>query len=133
MIRLKLLSIESDDEIGPIIVINLNNKKYGFCFCHRKKDRTIWFFGLERFFCSRCLGILLGGFTGIFLAIIGYNLNIVISFLFLIPLIIDGLLQAYGFRESNNLIRIVTGFLFGFGLQSIIGTLVIFLKHILSL
>ncbi|RPI37830.1 MAG: DUF2085 domain-containing protein [Methanoregulaceae archaeon] len=37
----------------------------GFCFCHRRKDRSIWFFGREKVLCSRCLGILLGGTAGL--------------------------------------------------------------------
>lgn len=125
---MKLLKIEWDDEIGPIVIVNLNNKNYGFCFCHKMKDRSIWFFGLEKIFCSRCLGIIIGGIIGILLAISGFFLNVFFSIIFLLPLIIDGLYQATGKKESTNFVRLITGFLFGLGLQSIVGTITIFLR-----
>lgn len=122
---MNLLKIEWDNEIGPILVVNICNKNLGFCFCHQRKDRSIWFFGLERIFCSRCLGIIIGGFIGIFFAILGYTLDAFFSGLFLLPLIIDGLYQATGKRESTNLIRLITGFFFGFGLQSIVRIIIV--------
>jgi len=39
-----------------------------------------------------------------------------ISFLLLIPAGFDGLTQLFGFRESNNYLRLITGLLGGLGL-----------------
>jgi uncharacterized membrane protein len=125
---LKLIQIKWDDEIGPILYLNINNRTFGFCFCHRRKDRTFWFFGLERVFCSRCLGIVVGGTVGILISLLGFRFDALLSLPLLVPLIIDGVSQASGKRESTNLIRFVTGFLFGFGLQSIVGTIVTLLR-----
>lgn len=125
---MKLLKIIWDKEIGPILIVNLYNQDFGFCFCHRKKDRSICFFGLERIFCSRCLGIIIGGIIGIFFAILGHQLDTFFSLFFLLPLIVDGLYQAVRKRESSNLKRIITGFIFGFGLQSIVGIIVMQLR-----
>ena len=38
----------------------------------------------------------------------------------MIPLVIDGFSQLLGHRESNNGIRLITGFLFGFGMTIIL-------------
>lgn len=125
---MKLIKIEWDDNIGPILFLNIRNRKFGFCFCHRRKDRTIWFFGLERIFCSRCLGIIIGGTLGILISLLGFRFDALLSLVLLIPLIIDGMSQAEGKRESTNLIRFGTGFLFGLGLQSVVGTIVSMLR-----
>ena len=46
-----------------------------------------------------------------------YRIDLIWSVLLLLPLVLDGFLQAFHFHESNNAIRLVTGFLFGVGLQ----------------
>ena len=117
LVILKLLIFEWDTDIGPILFLNIENRSFGFCFCHRRKDRSIRFFGLEHFFCSRCLGILIGGTVGLVFVIFQYQIEIILSVLLMLPLIIDGFLQAFHYRESNNVSRLITGFLFGIGLQ----------------
>ncbi len=117
LIFLELLTVEWDTDIGPIVFLNIENKRFGFCFCHRKKDRSIWFFGLEHFFCSRCMGILIGGSIGLVFVIFQYRIDLIWSVLLMLPLILDGFLQAFHYRESNNIIRLITGFMFGVGLQ----------------
>ena len=107
---MKLLKLEWDSNIGPILFLNIKNRKFGFCFCHRLKDRSIWFLGLEKVFCSRCLGILFGGITGLILAIFQYRIEFLWSVLLMIPLIIDGFSQALNYRDSNNVFRFITGF-----------------------
>lgn len=89
----------------------------GFCFCHRRKDRSIWFFGREKVLCSRCLGILLGGTAGLLCVICHEQIDPVWSLLLLLPMVIDGFLQLFHTRESTNAVRLVTGFMFGFWLQ----------------
>ena len=93
------------------------------------KDRSIWFFGLEKILCSRCLGILIGGTIGLILVINKYQIEIIWSVLLILPLIIDGFSQALKYRESNNVIRLITGFLFGLGLQFFLSTLFAVIKN----
>ena len=126
---MNLLKLEWDNDIGPILFLNIKNCKFGFCFCHRIKDRSIWFFGLEKVFCSRCLGILFGGIIGLILAIFQYRIELVWSVLLMIPLIIDGFSQALNYRDSNNVIRFITGFFFGIGLQFFLATLFALIKN----
>jgi len=126
---LELLSLEWDTEIGPILFLNIENRRFGLCFCHRRKDRSIWFFGLEKIFCSRCLGILVGGTIGLGCVIYQYRIDLIWSLLLLLPLIFDGFLQAFHYHESNNVIRLITGFLFGIGLQFFLAVFIDVLRN----
>ena len=107
-----------DNRIGPIIFIKFFNKRIALTICHRDPSRSIWFFGLEHYFCSRCIGIIFGGILG-FLLLAVYNVKILFIYFIILslPLVLDGFTQLSGLRESTNGIRIVTGFLAGFGLN----------------
>ena len=110
------ISIKWEDRIGPILYINIKNIIFGFCLCHRKKERSFHFLGLENFLCSRCLGILIGGIIGFIVRFLGFFLPFIWSVIFLLPLISDGLLQAFSVKPSNNSLRFITGLLCGFGI-----------------
>ncbi|HLC63061.1 MAG TPA: DUF2085 domain-containing protein [Candidatus Nanoarchaeia archaeon] len=99
--------------IGPILTLNIKGKAYGICLCHKIKERSLSFLGLEKFFCSRCLGILSGSVLAILLHFLRYNLSLGIAGIFTIPMLVDGFSQYLGFRRSNNILRLITGILFG--------------------
>jgi uncharacterized membrane protein len=115
----QLIKFRWDKQIGPIVSLQIFNKQFAFCACHRLPERSIKFFGLEKFFCSRCLGILFGGFIGFLFIIFNFHIPISYAIILMIPLIVDGLTQAAGMRESSNLLRLVTGLLFGFALMGV--------------
>jgi uncharacterized membrane protein len=110
------ISIQWEDRIGPILYIGIKGTTFGFCLCHRRKDRSFHFLGLENFLCSRCLGALIGGIIAIIFRFEGILFPVLWSVVFVIPLIIDGLHQAIFNKESNNLVRFITGILCGYGL-----------------
>lgn len=101
--------------MGPIFSINVNDKLFSLCICHRIPERTIWFFGLERFFCARCCGIHAGCLFGFLVLMYGYHIPLIFLGGLALPLVIDGFTQGFGIRESNNYLRLFTGLLFGFG------------------
>ncbi|MBI2665412.1 DUF2085 domain-containing protein [Candidatus Woesearchaeota archaeon] len=103
--------------VGPVLHLQTKSKEYGICFCHRNKDRSINFLGLGKLLCSRCLGIFLGGITGASFHFFGYLIKLTLAILFAIPLLIDGFTQYFGLRESNNMLRLSTGFIFGISLN----------------
>jgi uncharacterized membrane protein len=84
------------------------------------KERSIWFFGLGDYLCARCLGLLLGGLIGILLFRVWYQIPPIGAFFLVIPMLIDGFSQAFGWRESTNELRLTTGFLFGLGMAPLL-------------
>lgn len=65
--------------------------------------------------CSRCLSILLGYlFVPLFLV---YPLPIWVGLLAQTPMLIDGFTQKWGWRQSNNFLRTITGLVSGIGLS----------------
>ncbi len=108
------------DKIGPTLVFHFFNKEFGICFCHHDPAKSIPFFGLEKIFCSRCLGGLFGILAGvIFFAVFRISISLPLAALLALPLLVDGFSQLLGFRESNNYLRFTTGLLFGFTINSI--------------
>jgi len=88
-------------------------------FCHRRPDRTLRF--RNRYFpvCARCTGIYIGAlsvFLAHYFASLTYSYNVIfLSLLLMIPTAVDGSTQLFKWRESSNVIRVVTGFLCGIG------------------
>lgn len=115
-----------DKRCGPILLIKFKSRTIGFAICHRRKDRSISIFGFTFPICARCTGI----FMGFLIAIILYSFKVAfpiqIALLMIIPLIVDGITQTYGLRESNNSLRIITGIFFSLGLFSLIELIYIF-------
>ena len=110
------LNLGRDINIGPYIRLTLGQQSFIFCICHRKKERSIPFFGLEKYFCSRCLGVILGAICGVCLRILGFSISIIAMIALLLPLLLDGISQAIKIRTSNNTIRLITGYLSGIGI-----------------
>jgi len=89
----------------------------GDSLCHQKASRSFFINGNQMPFCSRCTAIWLGITIGLFLVFF-YKIKLNDKFVFVIiagviPIGIDGLGQMFGFWESTNLIRVVTGLTIG--------------------
>ncbi len=89
----------------------------GDIFCHQKSDRSLYINENQMPFCSRCTAIWLGIAIGLGFMIF-YSIYLDNKFLFVIiicilPIGIDGLGQLFGFWESTNIIRILTGLITG--------------------
>jgi uncharacterized membrane protein len=95
--------------------------------CHRLPDRTFkvrdWYFPV----CSRCTGFYIGAFSYFIYVYFFYveytTILILLAILMITPTLLDGLTQFFGFRESNNMLRLFTGLMGGFGLAILIKTL----------
>lgn len=99
--------------IGPLIRLGVGDSRFALCLCHHLPERSVPFFGLERYLCSRCLGLLLGGVTGLVLRHGGLHLPVPIAAALVLPLVIDGVTQGLGWRSSTNGLRLATGLLCG--------------------
>ena len=109
------ISLNWEKRIGPILYLEINGRTFGFCFCHRKPERTFNVIGLN-LLCSRCMGILFGVIIGLFLKYQGFSLPIIWALIFILPLIFDGFYQAFYQQGSDNYIRFFTGFFSGIGI-----------------
>ncbi len=86
--------------------------------CHQKPERSFFIGGYQFPVCARCTGVLLGYLAAI-PAFLMTGLHLLLSLAGCLVLFLDWLLQQKGIRESNNVRRLVTGCLGGFGIMSL--------------
>ncbi|MFO7676795.1 MAG: DUF2085 domain-containing protein [Thermoplasmatota archaeon] len=89
----------------------------GDIFCHQKVERSFILNENSMPFCARCTAIFVGIVIGLGIMLL-YTINLDRNFLVivvfsLIPIGIDGIMQLFGFWESTNIIRVITGLLVG--------------------
>lgn len=103
---------------------------------------TLHIFGRELRLCARCSGVVLGFITlKILLTIlifsmsysILFHIGFPVSLLLALPSIVDWTTQSLGFRQSNNNLRLATGFLEGAGVALLSLTNVSTLERLLIL
>jgi len=95
------------------------------CFgCHCRPDRSFFYKGQQLPLCARCTGELFGILLGMVL-IFFLQPPAWIPGLLLFPLVLDGSVQYFTAYESNNLKRVITGFLFGYALFTLAALLCI--------
>lgn len=120
-----------DAKIGSNLNIEICNRKFGLCFCHRLPDRSLTINGYTLPICARCTGIVMGSILSIIMIYFNITFSIMTCLILLIPLIVDGGTQYLNYRLSNNSLRLATGILFGIGyiplLNSFIQVLISFL------
>jgi len=86
------------------------------CGCHQMASRSFKIKGKQFFLCARCTGIFI---SQIFIVPIFYYFNLHFGFytiLLAIPLILDGTIQKLTNYKSNNIKRLITGLLGGYGI-----------------
>jgi uncharacterized membrane protein len=111
--NLPKIRLKMDSRAGPILVFESNRTKIGFSFCHRRKDRSIRISGYTFPLCARCTGLWLGFVMGLLVRVAGLHIPLILAFVLMLPLTVDGLTQLAGYRESNNRLRLLSGVLFG--------------------
>lgn len=86
--------------------------------CHCREDRSFHIRGARLPLCARCTGEL----VGILLCLLSapfFLPPVPLALGLLVPMVLDGGLQALTPYESGNLRRLVTGLLFGYGLAAL--------------
>lgn len=89
-----------------------------FFGCHCREDRSFHYQGKKFPICARCTGELIGMLLCTAVSFFWLP-PVSAAVLLLVPLIADGFVQLKTAYESTNLRRVVTGFLFGYGLVSL--------------
>ena len=107
----------------------------GFSVCHQLPERSMLLGNIYMPVCCRCSGIYIGFFLSIVLLFLMHKKRqsdlprlyiILISCFFIVFTFIDGLLSYLGIYETNNIIRLVTGYLSGSGIAVIIYPIFVF-------
>lgn len=92
--------------------------------------------------CARCLGVTIGFFTSIltitffglpFFQELSFPYQLIICLILVSPAIFDWITQKWGFRESNNSLRVFTGFLEGLSVVLLCLTKVSFTQKIVTI
>ena len=99
--------------------------------CHRKPERSFFFRGHQFPVCARCTGFYIAlvlYFIYTYYYYVDYNpLLLTIAVLLLLPAGIDGTTQLFELRESNNILRLITGLMGGLGLGIIVKAIKFFI------
>jgi len=107
----------------------------GFSVCHQLPERSMLLGHIYMPVCCRCSGIYIGFFVSIFILFLMHKKRqsdmpplyiIILSCVFIVSTFADGLLSYLGIYESNNIMRLVTGYLSGMGIAVIIYPIFIF-------
>lgn len=93
--------------------------KLEFVYCHRKPERSFFWRNKQFPVCARCTGIHIAYLVYPFFLFDVVRLNIWITLALAIPSLVDGLTQAYGNRESTNILRLITGLMAGLSIVSL--------------
>lgn len=118
--------------IAPLMITSVNATVVGvgaflyhvaMLICHQLPHRSLYVFGAHQPLCARDVGLYAGFIAGVFITLVGRAPNPFRSFksmvLLTVPMVIDGFAQSvFTLWESNNLIRVITGFLFGIGFSA---------------
>lgn len=92
--------------------------------CHRKPERSFFISGYQFPVCSRCTGFYLSlilYFIYAYYFFVDYTQFLLIcAVLLLVPAGYDSITQLLGLRESNNILRFITGLVGGIGLAIIL-------------
>ncbi len=102
--------------------------------CHQKAERSFFINDNQMPFCSRCTAIWLGIAIGLGFMVF-YTIQLNEKFLFaiiisLVPIGVDGIGQLFGFWESTNVVRVITGLLVGSACGVAMGVIVDEIKTI---
>ena len=79
-------------------------------------ERSFFFKGYQFPVCARCTGVIIGELVALILILCSVKINFIVSISLLIPMGIDWGLQYVKILESDNIRRLLTGTIGGFGL-----------------
>ena len=115
--------------------LNIWIKSMDFCCkhfgCHQLPERSFFIKGYQMPVCARCTGIIIGYIIGIISLFFNLTLNIPTCIVLIVPMILDGSIQYLTSYRSNNIKRLITGLLSGFGLILLIKAIIVFVFKIL--
>lgn len=100
--------------------------------CHQRPDRSFSYKGYQFPVCARCTGVIIGEFISIIAILCTLKISLIYALVLVLPLAIDGGVQYINVWKSNNLRRVITGILAGFGLTYVYGYFLCAIWHFFS-
>jgi len=98
--------------------------------CHQLSERSFFYKGFQFPLCARCTGIVIGEILFAPLSLLFFETPYWVSIIFILIMAIDGGLQYFNILQSNNIRRLITGILAGYGYTNL---LIFFIKLIINL
>lgn len=132
-----LLSIAPHDSLA-LGISDLIGRSYSH-LCHQLPYRSLFFGGIQMPVCARDASIYVATALGLaFLRLKGFGskefrINYLLTVFLFLPTALDGFTQLFGWRESTNLLRLITGFPYGIGYAYLIAWALPFVFALLSL
>lgn len=86
--------------------------------CHQYAHRSFFFRGYQFPVCARCTGVIIASLIAailFFFLPIKFTTAVLLSFI----MFLDWFIQYIGIKESNNIRRLITGLLGGYGFMTI--------------
>lgn len=111
-----------------MFLMHIFDKYWG---CHQMAERSFYFKGYQFPICARCTGMIIGEMLALITFFFGYKININTCIIMIIPMVLDGTIQFRTKYTSNNLKRITTGIVFGFGFVELIFLLITYVVQLL--
>jgi len=123
-----LLFILTSAVLSPYFETNLMVREYQLTnsilgkICHQYPSRCFYLFGSNMGLCARCFSVYSTICIFCFLSVFfdmraSLKSKYIIALSLCIPLLLDGITQYCGLRESNNFFRLFTGFSAGVGIS----------------
>ena len=100
--------------------------------CHQMPERSFFYKGYQFPVCARCTGVIIGEIICIITILVNIKLSIILYTLLLLIMGLDWFIQYLNILESNNIRRLITGILGGFGLTGIYYYVIVNLIKILK-
>lgn len=100
--------------------------------CHQMPERSFFYKGYQFPVCARCTGVIIGEIICIIIILVNIKLNIILYIALLLVMGLDWFIQYINILESNNIRRLITGVLGGFGLTGIYYYIIVNLIKILK-
>ena len=97
-----------------------------FMGCHQRADRSFFIKKKQFPVCARCTGVLIGQFLAIILFLLNVRLNVFIAIGFCGIMFLDWFIQKINVLQSNNIRRVITGLLGGYGYITVVCHVIVF-------
>lgn len=110
--------------------IKLMNIGHDIWGCHQIEKRSFFFKGYQFPICARCTGLLVGYFVACIACIWDIIPEWYWCFCLLLPMAVDGIVQLKTKYESNNLKRVITGCIAGYGFIGLIYNIIHSIIHL---